>query len=107
MNANYPNAIRQALVDLGRTIATARKARGMSQADLAQRLGVSKVTVIRLESGHPGTKVGTVFHALWLVDLPLWPSLDVDTAEQLRLLQRKADLVGARGGRRRVISDAF
>lgn len=79
----------------------------MSQADLGRRLGVSKVTVVRLEAGHPGTKVGTVFHALWLVDLPLWPALDADTTDQVRLLQRKAELMGARVRRRREMSDDF
>lgn len=45
----------RALKTLGHNIDLARRRRGMSQADLASRMGVSVSTVRRLEDGHSGT----------------------------------------------------
>ncbi len=45
----------RALKALGQNIELARRRRGMSQADLASRMGVSVSTVRRLEDGHSGT----------------------------------------------------
>lgn len=39
------------LVAIGQMIRSARKAAGLSQADLAQRAAVSRYTVVKLESG--------------------------------------------------------
>lgn len=50
---NIPVA--RALKALGQNIELARRRRGMSQADLASRMGVSVSTVRRLEDGHSGT----------------------------------------------------
>lgn len=45
----------RALKALGQNIELARRRRGMSQADLASRMGVSVSTVRRLEDGNSGT----------------------------------------------------
>ncbi|MBC3185675.1 helix-turn-helix transcriptional regulator [Corynebacterium sp. zg-331] len=39
---------------LGREVAEARKERGLTQAALAEKTGISRRTLSRLENGHPG-----------------------------------------------------
>ncbi|MEJ5030770.1 helix-turn-helix domain-containing protein [Comamonas sp. MYb69] len=51
-----PNlAVDRALKSLGKNIELARRRRGLSQADLASRMGISVSTVRRLEDGSQGT----------------------------------------------------
>ena len=56
---------------LGAMIKAARLERGMSQAELSRRLGVSRYTVIALEKGDPKVGVGTVFESATIVGIPL------------------------------------
>ena len=60
--------------------------RGMSQAELSRRLGVSRYTVIALEKGEPKVSVGTVFEAATIVGIPL-------LAEDQRTLHKLATTV--------------
>ncbi|MFV0494094.1 helix-turn-helix transcriptional regulator [Mycobacterium sp.] len=48
---------------LGRAIRDARRGRGLQQADLAERLGVSRMTVSRMERGD-SVSVDTALRAL-------------------------------------------
>jgi len=57
-------AVDRALKALGQSIGLARRRRGMSQTDLASRMGVSVSTVRRLEDGHPGTALTYLAMAL-------------------------------------------
>jgi len=66
-----PHVIEQQLRRFGAAIATARAARGWSQAELARRAGLSRRTLVNLESGAPGVAWGTVLHLAWLLELPL------------------------------------
>ena len=43
----------------------------MSQAELARRLGVSRLTVRAVENGSPTVALGTVFEAAVTVGIPL------------------------------------
>ena len=62
----------KALRLLGAQIRLARRERGWKIEDLAERVGVSRVTIRNLENGAPGVAVGTVFEAAVLVGLPLF-----------------------------------
>lgn len=57
-------SVDRALKALGQSIDLARRRRGMSQADLASRMGVSVSTVRRLEDGHPGMALTNLGRAL-------------------------------------------
>ncbi len=57
-------SVDRALKALGQNIALARRRRGLSQADLASRMGVSVSTVRRLEDGHSGTALAYLGSAL-------------------------------------------
>lgn len=65
-NKNAPRSVisrpvDRALLRLGRDISAARRARRLSQEDLAQRIGTSLSTVRRMEDGNAGTALHTFF----------------------------------------------
>ena len=82
----YPAAQRQVLA-LGQRLRAARLRRGMSQAILAERVGVTIQTLSKLEAGNPSTSVATLLRVLQM--LGLGPDIDQLAAndEQGRALQ--------------------
>lgn len=62
--SNYPIRVEQEMLELGRRLALARKARGFSQPDLAATAGVGLSTVVGIEAGHPGAAIGNVLKLL-------------------------------------------
>ena len=57
-------AIARAVRHLGSDINRARRARRMSTADFAARMGVGRSTLARLEKGKPGVSIGALAAAL-------------------------------------------
>lgn len=82
----YPSEVNELLRICGDRVRTARMRRRWSQAELAERMGVERRTVSRLEEGSPGVGVGGLFAALWVLDL-------LDTARGVAVPE--ADKVGA------------
>lgn len=64
-----PAAARQALKELGRSVATARRRRRIPQHLLAERMLVSRQTVLRLEAGDPTVGLGVLASALYVLGL--------------------------------------
>lgn len=62
-----PPEVRKALDGLGVALRTGRLRRRWSQAELAERLSVSRATVQRMENGDPGVSVGAWAMAAWLL----------------------------------------
>ncbi len=62
---------RLTLKTLGDMIKVARKERGISQNDLAERLNVSRYTIMAIEKGDPKVTVGAVFEAAAIVGIRL------------------------------------
>jgi len=58
-----------ALRKLGRDLALARRKRGISTADMASRLFISRNTLWRLERGDPTVAVGTLATAAFILQL--------------------------------------
>lgn len=89
----------EALSYLGRLIRDNRIGRKETVAELAQRAGVSRGLVQRIEQGDPGCSIGAVFEVAALVGVRLF-GLDRDRlaannqmlAEKLTLLPRVARL---------------
>lgn len=65
---------KEAAILLGRLIKLNRKNRRWSTSDLAERVGISRVTLRKIESGDPGCSIGLVFEAASLVGVPLFNS---------------------------------
>jgi HTH-type transcriptional regulator / antitoxin HipB len=57
--------------DIGLVLREARKRAKMNQADLAERLGVSRKWVVEAERGNSGAALGTVLRALEVVGVRL------------------------------------
>ena len=68
---HLPPAVHRQVVELGEMIAIARKERGWTQHELADRIGVARMTVVRLEQGSPELSIGTALSAAWLLELPV------------------------------------
>ena len=68
---HLPLPVRQVLKELGMLISTARKERQFTQAELATRTGVSRMTVVRMERGAPEVAMGHYLTAAWILGLPI------------------------------------
>ena len=79
-------ATREALELLGASIRAGRLRRRWTIRDLAERVGVSHVTITKVERGDPGVALGTALEAATLVGLPLFHP-DADT--RARELERR------------------
>ena len=106
--ARHPPAeIEETLRTLGRNIRTARLRRGITQSMLAERLGVTRTLVSRVEAGNPKPSVAVYLGALWalglLADLDGVAEPDNDAAG--KALERLHGRVRARQQRRRLSDD--
>lgn len=66
---SIPLPVTHALQKLGRDLAVARRKRGISTADMAERLFVSRDTLWRLERGDPTVALGTFATAAFVLQL--------------------------------------
>ncbi|MCC5855545.1 MAG: helix-turn-helix transcriptional regulator [Idiomarina sp.] len=57
---------------LGKLIREGRKTRRMTETELAERLGIARSTVQRVEKGDPKVEIGIMFEAAALVGVPLF-----------------------------------
>lgn len=88
---------------LGERISVARRARGLTQADLAAKAGVGLSTIVAIEKGRPTVQFGFWLSALWALDLLegfesiAW----LGAADNASLLEAQLPMrVRARGGKR-------
>lgn len=78
---------------LGLSIRAARKENGISEAELAERAGVSRGVVQRVEKGDLSCGVGTVFELAYIVGIQL---LDLDNqglSQQISQVENKLTLL--------------
>ena len=73
---------------LAKMIQSARKRRGWSESELAERCGATRPTIRRIEQGNPATEIGLYFEIANILDIPLFS----DDPKQLRSLNEKLDL---------------
>ena len=72
--------------DLGLLIRERRKKLGLDQAELAKKVGVSRLWVIEFEKGKPRAEVGLVIRTLLALDL----ALDVATEPSAAKVKRRS-----------------
>lgn len=63
---------RDAVTVLGQLVASERRTQRRTAADLAERAGISRDTLYRVEHGDPAVAVGTVLELLVLLGVPLF-----------------------------------
>lgn len=64
----YPQAVLHQIEQLAQNIVIARKRRKETQAQWAQRLGVSQPTMARIERGDPSVAMASYVMCLWLIN---------------------------------------
>jgi len=62
--SRVPAAVRRSLREVGDHVTTWRKLRGLTQAQLADRAGVSRGTLVRLERGDGGVSIENLLRVL-------------------------------------------
>ena len=92
----YSKAAEEAALLLGQFIKLGRKERRLSAAALAERIGVSRGTVQRIEKGDLKVEIGLVLEAANIVGVPLFDTSDErlsskleSTANKIALLPKK------------------
>ncbi len=64
-----PVEVDQMLVELGQRIALRRRLADMTQAELAEQVGLGISTITAIERGEPGTSIGAIARVLWGLDI--------------------------------------
>lgn len=67
----YGRYTREAIMLLGQLVAVGRREKKMTAANLAERVGISRGTLLRLENGDPKVEIGVFFEAASIVGVPL------------------------------------
>lgn len=78
---------------LGNLIRLARKERRMTEMDLAQRAGIARSTLQRIERGDPGCEMGTVFEVATIVGVKLFDADSRLVSMQIERVQDKIALL--------------
>src|SRR5437762_737421 len=68
----YSHYTRDAAALLGKSIKLARKARRLTTSDFAARVGISRITLQKIEKGDLKCEVGIVLEAAALAGVPLF-----------------------------------
>lgn len=87
-NRTYSRHTRDAVTLLGKLIRLARKERGLSAAELAERTGISRGTLQRIEKGDPKVEIGIMFEAATIVGVNLF---DADNGRLSENIARTVD----------------
>ena len=93
---NYARYTIAAVELLGTLVQLERKSRRMTAQDMAERLGIDRSTLQRLEQGDPKVELGLAFEACAILGIPLFEE-DVngittrlnDAGKRLALLPRR------------------
>lgn len=90
------------------TIRMARIDQRISQADLADRAGISRSLLARIERAEPGCAIGTVFELAAILKVPLFGLDEKGLAHEAhRVADRLALLPAAVHTRRSAVEDDF
>lgn len=104
----YSKHTKEAVTCLSVLIKTYRKQRKWSEQNLADRAGISRATLQKIESGDLGCSVGLVFEVASLVGVPLFEGDHNAVAAQVNQAKQTLALLPKRiRTKERVVSDDF
>ncbi|MAU39993.1 MAG: transcriptional regulator [Kordiimonas sp.] len=93
---------------LAATIRAERKKNKMTEAELADRIGVSRDFIYRMEKGDPTCAIGSVFEAAYILGIQLFDMGPSRLANELRQTEEKLTLLPkAIRKKTKVINDDF
>jgi transcriptional regulator with XRE-family HTH domain len=78
------------MVNVGHLVRSAREAAGLSQAELAARIGTTQPVVSRWERGHDEPRLSTLARIARACDLRLDVRLAVDSVDRAQIRQQLA-----------------
>jgi transcriptional regulator with XRE-family HTH domain len=81
---------------LGLEVARARRARRWTTADLAERAGISLMTLRKVERGDPSVALGTAFEVATLLGIPLFGASTEELTELASRGRERLALLPAR-----------
>lgn len=93
MTQTYSRHALEALRLLGQSIRAARIERRMTTAELAERIGISRPSLHRIERGDPKIAIGSAFEAATIVGVPLFEVDPSRLAGDLIRLEEKLALL--------------
>ncbi len=104
----YARITRHAVALLGKQIRIARKQRGMTAQDLADRTGISRGLLQRIEQGSLNCQIGIVFEAATLVGIKLFEADEASLTASIARADDKIALLPKRAHRsRNIVEDDF
>ena len=103
----YLPLTREAARLLGNSVDLARRERGWSVEELAERVGVTHVTIRKLERGDLGVALGTALEAAAIVGVPLFGEDPALRRLEARRVQERLALLPQRVRRRARVDDDF
>jgi transcriptional regulator with XRE-family HTH domain len=89
----YSRLTKDALTLLGAQVRLARKQRGMTEMELAERAGIARSTLQLIEKGDPRVEIGLVFEAATLAGVSLFMPEATSLAPQIERLEDKLALL--------------
>lgn len=81
-----PTIPKQQLTLWGKMFAVARHEKQWRQIDVAERLGVTRQTIARIERGDPSVAIGYYMTLAWLLNIPMLTTLDTHEQDAKTLL---------------------
>ena len=104
----YSSYCRDAVALLGGMVRTARKERKMTAREVADRAGISRGLLHRIESGNPKCEIGVVFEVATIVGVRLFDADENTLARHLNQAREKLTLLPKSiRKKRRVVRDDF
>ena len=93
---------------LGEQIRLGRRRRRWTEAEMAERVGVSRATIQKIEMGHMGCALGLVLEAAALAGVPLFDSGNLPLSFQRERTRDKLALIPTRiRGKGKNVHDDF
>lgn len=104
----YSKYAKEAAFLLGQQIKLGRKGRQWSEQNLAERAGISRATLQKIEAGEMSPSIGLVFEVATLVGVPLFDQENRALATGIELAQSKIALLPKRiRNKTKVVDDDF